>query len=296
MSDHDHGCSKCCPGPVGPQGPQGPQGLQGVPGTQGAQGQPGQNGSQGLPGLQGPQGVEGPMGPSGVDGAPGTPGSTGAQGPQGLQGVPGQPGLQGQPGQSGQNGAQGPMGPQGPQGEQGIQGVPGNCVECPCSCEEPQFAEAYSQVNQDLKFSPGPNLAGGIVLLENTIVATSAIDASQAAVTGSFTVNIAGWYDITAAMTGTLNPIPAPLPVWTLSLFLNGNIVPGSTFSNVPLSPAQASNEISADIYVYLNVGDTIWLANTSTADVFLSAPTLGTNAQTNSAYVKVQLLRAGPK
>lgn len=37
-------------------------------------------------------------------------------------------------------------------------------------------------------------------------------------------------------------------------------------------------------------------LANTSTAPVLLSAPSLGINAQTNSAYLKIQLLRAGAK
>jgi hypothetical protein len=94
-------------------------------------------------------------------------------------------------------------------------------------------------------------------------------------------------------MTGTLNPIPAPLPVWTLSLFKNGTIVPGSTFSNVPLSPAQSSNEITADSYVHFNKGDVLSLANTSNVQVFLSAPSLGTNAQTNSAYLKMELLEA---
>lgn len=227
---------------------------------------------------------------------PGPMGNQGPQGPQGLQGVPGQAGAQGQPGQNGQMGAQGPMGPQGSQGLQGLQGVPGDCVQCEAEAGAAEFAEAYSQLPQDLAPSLGLNMPGGVVLLENLIVATANIDASLVASQGKFKVNLAGWYDIAAGMTGTLNPIPAPLPVWTLSLFLNGVIVPGSTFSNIPLSPAQGSNEITADTYVYCNVGDVLTLANTSTADVFLSAPSLGTNAQTNSAYLKIQLLRAGPK
>lgn len=285
MSDK-HGCGDCCPGPIGPQGPQGMQGMQGVPGSQGSQGQAGQNGSVGPigpQGIQGPQGIDGPMG---QDGKPG---------PQGPQGIAGSNGAQGQPGQNGQNGAQGAVGPQGPQGAQGQQGVPGDCVECHSETDM-EFAEAYSQLPQTLLASLGPNQAGGVVKLENLIVSTANIDASQVASLGQFKINKAGWYDVAAGMTGTLNPIPAPLPVWTLSLFLNGVIVPGSTFSNVPLSPAQASNEITADTYVYFNVGDILTLANTSSADVLLSAPTLGTFAQTNSAYLKVQLLRAGPK
>lgn len=211
----------------------------------------------------------------------------GVAGPAGKPGKDGLNGLDGQPGQTG---------PQGPMGPQGIPGVPGDCVECPCECEAGEFAEAYSQLPQELLPSPGTNMPGGIVTLETVIVSTANIDTSQAATLGQFKVMKAGWYDVAAGMTGTLNPIPAPLPVWTLSLFLNGNIVPGSTFSNVPLSPAQASNEITADTFVYFNVGDVLTLANTSTAPVFLSAPTLGTNAQTNSAYLKIILLRAGAK
>lgn len=163
-------------------------------------------------------------------------------------------------------------------------------------CCDFEFAEAFSSVAQTLSASPGTNLPGDSVKLENLIVSTANIDASNAATLGQFKIMKAGWYDVAAGMTGTLNPIPAPLPVWTLSLFLNGVIVPGSTFSNVPLSPAQVSNEITADTFVYCNVGDVLTLANTSTSQVFLSAPSLGSNASTNSAYMKIILLRAGAK
>jgi len=282
----DSNCNGCCPGAAGPVGPQGLQGIQGATGPQGqagqtgAQGNAGPAGAQGIPGLQGAQGIPGN---NGNDGQPGPRGETGPAGVSGIQG------------QAGQNGAVGPMGAQGVAGPQGLQGVPGTCVECK-SDDINEFAEAYSQVSQNLAPSPAANQAGGTVLLENLIISTSNIDSSLAASQGKFKVNLAGWYDVAAGMTGTLNPIPAPLPVWTLSLFLNGVIVPGSTFSNIPLSPAQGSNEITADTFIYCNVGDVLTLANTSTANVFLSAPTLGTNAQTNSAYLKIQLLRAGAK
>lgn len=284
--DHGCNCNKCCPGPKGDQGPQGPQGLQGVPGQAGLQGQPGQNGAIG---------PQGPMGLQGHDGVPGPQGLAGPAGPVGPQGIPGQNGVQGQPGQNGQNGPQGPMGPQGAQGLQGLQGVPGDCVQCEGE-DNNEFCEVYSQMSQQLAASVAPNQAGGTVLFENTIVSTANIDASLALSAGKVKINLAGWYDVAAGMTGLLNPIPAPLPVWTLSLFLNGVIVPGSTFSNLPLSPAQASNEITADTFIYCNVGDVLTLANTSDAVVSLSAPTLGTFAQTNSAYMKLILLRAGPK
>jgi hypothetical protein len=206
--------------------------------------------------------------------------------------------MQGVQGPQGVQGAVGPAGQQGPQGVAGPQGIQGACVNCynvmptPPATQQAQFAEFFSIANQTLAPSTLANQPGQAVMLENTVYATSGIDGSQVAVNGKITVNVSGWYDIAAGMTGTLNPIPSPLPVWTLSLFKNGNIVPGSTFSNIPLSPAQQSNEITADTFVHLNKGDVLTLANTSTAPVLLSAPILGTNAQTNSAYLKLQLLQ----
>lgn len=287
MDDHKHkgcNCNKCCPGPMGNQGPQGPQGLQGVPGQPGLQGQPGQNGAigpQGPAGAQGAQGIDGPVGPMGP------------AGPVGPQGIPGNNGLQGQPGQPGQNGAQGPMGPQGAQGLQGIQGVPGDCVMCEAHECEVEFAEVYSQTTQTLAAAPGVNQAGQVVLLENTIFATPNIDVSQAGINGKIKINKAGWYDVYTGICGYLNPIASPLPCWTLSLFKNGVYVPGSTFANQTISPEQKSNEIVADVFVHFDAGDILELANTSTAIVNMAAPTLGTFAPANSAYLKLILLQA---
>ena len=280
---HGCGCNNCCPGPAGPQGPQGQQGLQGVPGQPGPQGQPGQNGAigpQGPLGLQGPQGIDGPVGP------------VGPAGPLGPQGVPGNNGLQGQPGQPGQNGAQGAMGPQGAQGLQGLQGVPGDCVQCESNCEI-EFAEVYSQATQTLAPAPGFMQAGQVVLLENTIFATANIDVSQASLNGKIKINKAGWYDVYTGICGYLNPIASPLPCWTLSLFKNGVYVPGSTFANQTISPEQKSNEIVADVFVHFDAGDVLELANTSNAVVNMAAPTLGTFAPANSAYLKLILLQA---
>lgn len=171
-------------------------------------------------------------------------------------------------------------------------------IMCDCDCDggagcEPEFAEVYSTQTQDLAASPGLNLPGQIVLLENTLFATANIDVSQAASNGKVTVNKAGWYDVYTGLCGSLNPIASPLPVWTLSLFKNGILVPGSTFANMTLSPEQKANEIVADVFVHFNAGDVLELANTSTANVVLTAPSLGTNAQTNSAYLKLVLLKA---
>ncbi len=156
-----------------------------------------------------------------------------------------------------------------------------------------EYAEIYSQMSQTLSASTGPNLPGQVILLENLIVATSNIDTSTAAVDGKIKINLTGWYDVATGICASLNPIPNPLPVWTMSLFRNGILIPGSTFANVPLSPTQVSNEIVADVYVHFKKGDVLTLNNTSTNVVFLSAPTLGSNAQPNSAYMKIALLEA---
>lgn len=163
----------------------------------------------------------------------------------------------------------------------------------PCPCPDPEFAEVYSTVTQNLFASPGANQAGQIVLLENTIFSTLNIDVSQAASMGRVTVKKAGWYDVYTGMSGSLNPIASPLPVWSLSLFKNGLLVPGSTFANMTLSPEQKANEIVADVFVHFDAGDYVELANTSDAAIVLTAPALGTNAQTNSAYMKLVLLKA---
>lgn len=164
----------------------------------------------------------------------------------------------------------------------------GNDCDCPA-----EFAEVYSQLTQNLAPSPGPNLPGQFVLFENVIYNTSNIDVSQAGTNGQITINKAGWYDVATGLCGSLNPIASPLPVWTLSLFKNGAYVPGSTFANMTISPEQKANEIVADVFVHFNVGDTLQLANTANAVVALAAPTLGSNSPTNSAYMKLILLKA---
>jgi hypothetical protein len=98
---------------------------------------------------------------------------------------------------------------------------------------------------------------------------------------------------VATGVCGALNPISIPLKVWTLSLFVNNVLVPGSTFANQTISPDQQSNEIVADVFVHFNKGDVLTLANTSDAQLFVNAPSLGTNAQPSSAYLKIILLQA---
>jgi len=233
---------------------------------------PGPIGPQGIQGNQGIQGIQGQQGPMGVPGVNGKDGHDGQIGPQGIQGI---------------------QGLQGPKGDQGLQGPKGDCVECQCHCDEPEFAEVFSKVSQTLSASPGPLLAGQVVILENTIFSTMNIDVSNAGINGKVIINKAGWYDVATGICGALNPIASPLPSWTLSLFKNGIYVPGSTFANQTISPEQKSNEIVADVFVHFDKGDTLELANTSSAPVEVAASTLGTNAPASSAYMKIVLLKA---
>lgn len=254
--ERDHKKKKCkckneCPEecPRGPQGPRGPMGPRG------------HQGPQGIPGDEGPAGVEGPMGPIGPKGdCVSCPGEKGDKGDPGLPGAPGIPG---------------PMGPVGPQGPMG-----------------PQLANEYamlvSNLQQTLAQSPGANLAGGIVLYEQVLISTLGIDVTNANLNGDVVINVAGVYSISMGVCGSLNPIQSPLPVWTTSLFKNGIIVPGSSLANMTLSPEDKADEIVVDLLVSLSAGDILSVANTSTAPIVITAPTLGTNAQTNSAFLKL--------
>ena len=132
-----------------------------------------------------------------------------------------------------------------------------------------------------------------MVLFENVIVATSNIDVTNVALNGEIKINKSGWYDVATGICGFLNPIASPLPCWTLSLFVNGIYLAGSTFANQTISPEQKANEIASDVFVHFNAGDVVKLANTSSALVNLAAPVLGTNAPASSAYMKIVLLKA---
>lgn len=266
--DHDKKCNcKCCPGPMGHMGPQGNPGMQGPMGPQGIKGVDGKNG------LDGIQGAMGPAGPTG---------------PQGFQGIKGQDGL------NGQDGLQGIMGPQGVPGEQGLQGPKGDCIECPCDCddEDQEFCQIYSIMNQNIISSPGINLAGGPVLFEKLVFSTSNIDVSNAGITGEIKINKKGWYVVQKEVCGALNPVSAPLISWGLSLFKNGLLVPGTTFTDMTLSPDQQANETSAIFLIHFDKGDVLTLNNMCIQNLLLNAfagGSFGINAQSNSASILIR-------
>ncbi len=162
-----------------------------------------------------------------------------------------------------------------------------------CECPAAEYAEIYSQLEQQLTPSGAPNQPGGFAMFEKTVVATSNVDISMANINGRVTVNRSGWYDVNTGVCGTLNPVSSPLLAWSMSVFLNGTLIQGSTTANMTLSPEQKANDIVADVFVHLNAGDYLQLANTSTSPLLLSAPTQGSNAQPNSCYLKIVLLQA---
>lgn len=205
----------------------------------------------------------------------------------GAQGIQGPVGLQG---------PMGPMGPVGPQGVSGQQGIPGQNCKCEPhhhKCCEPEFAEVFSEINQNIPASPGTNLAGGTVLFEKSIFSTSNIDISMVASNGQIKINKSGWYDVSFGVCAALNPIPSPLPVWTFSIFKNSVLVDGSTFACMTISPEQKVNVINYDVYVHFTAGDIFTLSSTSTSTLLLTSPALGSVTTVDSAYLKVVLLKA---
>jgi Collagen triple helix repeat (20 copies) len=219
--------------------------------------------------------------------------SVGAQGQRGPAGPRGQSGRDGKDGLDGLEGPEGPMGPQ---------GIPGQCVNCPggehpCDCppfgHDSEFAQVYSLLDQTLDASSGPNVAGGVVKFEQSQFATANINLVNAANFGEVQVNKAGWYNVLYGVCAFLNTLESPLPGFGFSLFLNGSLLPGSMLSEMTISPEQRGNEAVCDSLVHLNAGDILKLANMANAQVGLNALNLGLNAASNSAWLKIQMLRA---
>ncbi len=197
------------------------------------------------------------------------PGPQGPSGPQGPQGS------------SGLAGASGASGPQGAQGPQGLAGPTGTC--CPF---QPMYAGAYSDQNQTI--APGMQ-----VLLDNIIVATPGIDMSMVDTTGVITINQSGEYIIDFAVQGTLTPpFPFPVPDWCFSLYQNGVLVPGSTWTNYTNSPDDVVSHTGGPIIVAVTAGDTFQVINTSTLSVNLTASALGCTVPVNSAAITISLVQ----
>lgn len=280
MDNHDCGC-KPAPCPRCPPGAQGPQGIQGVAGPQGPQG-------VGIQGIQGPQGEMGPQGLRGEQGdCVNCPGEMGPQGEPGPAGEPGPIGPMGPAGEKGEKGDAGEIGPMGPAGEAGPQGEPGDNGFLAA-----EFVQVFSTQDQSLAPSLAVNAPGGVVKFEQVQVATGGFDVSQAAALGEIRVLRAGWYRVNKAVSGTLNPLSSPLRVWSLSIFVNGVIIPASTFGDMTISPEQKVNQTVSIVIAHFNAGDIVTMANTSDSQLLLNSETLGSMSTPVCADLNMSLLK----
>ena len=153
--------------------------------------------------------------------------------------------------------------------------------------------KSFSQTNQDLTASPGPNLPGQVVILEKTIFSTANIDVTQAAVNGKIIINLSVWYDVATGICGFLNTIGHLYHAGHYHCLKMVFMYQDQRLLIRTISPEQKSNEIVADVFVHFDKGDVLELANTSSAMVNMAAPVLGTNFPASSAYMKIILLKA---
>jgi collagen triple helix repeat protein len=203
----------------------------------------------------GPQGPIGPQGPQGVQGVSGQTGAQGIPGPSGIQGPAGPQGTAGAAGPAGPTGATGPQGPQGPAGS-GIV----------------NYLSLYSVTNQTV----APN---GSPFLEaiNSVVAAG-FDISLASANGIVKVLNHGIYSIDWSFDGLLAPpYPAPVPGWSLGIYRNGTLLPGSTSGAFSISPDEFVVHTSGSLVLELFANDSLKIVNTSTQNLLAQATYPGT-------------------
>ncbi|MES2199071.1 MAG: collagen-like protein [Chlamydiota bacterium] len=175
--------------------------------------------------------------PSGVLGLQGPPGVFGV-GPQGLQGVPGPRGLQG---------VQGERGPAGP-----------------CCPYDEIFTNLYSIRTQSL--SPG-----AVALFEKVNAEMDEVDMDEVSFEGRIVFSLDGWYEIYYDCNGVLDDSKLfSLKTWSLSLFINGDLVSGSSKAAFSKSPTSILDRVSCRVIVYIERGDSLQLVNTSASRIVL--------------------------
>lgn len=178
---------------------------------------------------------EGPMGPAGL------------QGEQGIQGVPG---------------PQGVMGPAGPQGPRGLQGPPGK--DCDNSNRECVCAAAWCNVWSEVDQTIGAfNSATDYIKFEGQNEVSAEFDISNKNINGEIKFLKAGTYSVRYSVEASLQPpFPAPVPSWSMALFLNGNRVSGSSFGGFNQSPDDDIENAAGEVIIKVNVNDIIKIRN----------------------------------
>ena len=176
----------------------------------------------------------------------------GPQGPMGPQGTPGQPGPQG---------GQGVPGVQGPQGPQGMTGPQGPC--CPMVGV---FSTVYSLITQIIP-------PGGSPIYELAGPTTVEFDLTMAPVTGEVTVLKHGIYEVSWETDAIVTPpIPAPVPAYSLAIYVNGVLQTSSSAANFAISPDNDCTHTTNSTLLELFVGDVVTLRNTSVSSITMNS------------------------
>jgi hypothetical protein len=210
----------------------------------------------------------------------------GCTGPQGPQGVPG---LQGVPGPQGEPGNVGPQGIQGTPGPQGLQGLQGNAGE-DCGCET-AYLSLYTIDDQVI-----PSLGSPFLDLENANSGPLDFDITSASINGEIKVLHHGIYAIEWSFDGRLTPpYPFPVPAWSLGIYKNGILIPGSTSASFSLSPDELVVHDSASFIKEIDAGDIIKLVNTSLLPITAESVPTGTIFPVVSARINLILLKKLP-
>jgi hypothetical protein len=205
------------------------------------------------------------------------------QGPQGVQGLQGAQGIQGVPGAQGipgQNGVQGVQGLQGPMGTPGTNATLNSA-----------YLSVYSLTNQTL--APG---ASPLLEAVNQVSAATDFDISQASISGQVKVINHGIYSMAWGFDGLLTPpYPFPVPGWSLGVYRNGLLLPGSTAAAFSISPDEFTVHTSSDGIFEFMAGDILKLVNTSTSSINAVSTFLGSNVPVAAASLSIVLLKALP-
>lgn len=242
-------------------------------------------------GPQGPQGVDGLQGPQGIQGTPGLNGNDGPQGPAGIQGVQGPAGPNGNNGVAGSVGPQGVPGIQGAQGVQGIQGIPGKDCEKDDKCCERWYVSVYSLTAQALAPNASPFLE-----LVSSLSSPLDFDISTTPTNGEIKVLKHGVYTLAWGFDGILsNPFPFPVPSWSLGIYRNGSLLPGSSSASCSISPDQIVTHASANLIIEFFAGDVLKLVNLAVVPINSVTVPFGSSVPTVASSININLVKPLP-
>jgi hypothetical protein len=168
-------------GSSGSNGTDGSSGSSGSNGTDGSSGSSGSNGTDGSSGTSGSNGTDGSSGSNGTDGSSGTSGSNGTDGSSGTSGSNGTDGSSGTSGSNGTDGSSGTSGSNGTDGSSGSNGTDGSSG----TSGDSLFAET--------------SLGSGTWTTTNNVEITGSLTVKTGTISGSFTGDGAGLYNIPAS-------------------------------------------------------------------------------------------------